>query len=247
MKPGQLSYFRYENSAELVRNITQIFITALSLRQDVSVPFTVALSGGRISKLLFASLARELAGNKASLQGVHWFFADERCVPPAHAESNYASAQSLLFRPLNVPAEQVHRLHGEINPLTAAHNGESELCRIAPLNAAGQPILDILFLGMGEDGHVASLFPAESEEVRSLSPVYRPVVASKPPPQRITLGYPAIASAKQAWVLISGEGKENALKGAFMEGSNLPVRRVLEMRPHTDLFSEVGLTRASAR
>lgn len=239
MKPGQISYFHYSNSAELVHNVTQVFITALWRRPNPRVPFTVALSGGRISKLLFASLAHAIAGAKVSLEEVHWFFADERCVSPGDPESNFAAAKSLLFAPLNIPPEHIHRLHGEIDPLTASRTAESELCRVASLDSQGQPILDVLFLGMGEDGHVASLFPPVTDESKSAQSVYYPVVAAKPPPRRITLSYGAIAAAKQVWILVSGNGKESALSGAFTEGSGLPIRRVLETRNHTDLFSEV--------
>ena len=81
--------------------------------------------------------------------------------------------------------------------------------RIMPLNADGQPMLDLIILGMGEDGHVASLFPGEAEATRADAAVYRAVKNSpKPPPRRVTLGYAAIAAARQVWVLFRAPARK---------------------------------------
>jgi len=117
--------------------------------------------------------------------------------------------------PLNIPGSQIHRVRGEDPPEAAAAKAEAELRQIAPLASNGQPVLDLIFLGMGEDGHVASLFPGEPEELMASNAVYRPVVAAKPPPHRITMGYPTIAAAGQVRVLAAGAGKEKALRDSL--------------------------------
>ena len=122
------------------------------------------------------------------LANVQFFWADERCVPPDDTESNFRLANELLFAPLKISESQIHRIRGELPPETAAAQAAAELRRFASSNANGQPVLDLIFLGMGEDGHVASLFPDEMEIAGSDKAVYRAVNNSpKPPPNRITI------------------------------------------------------------
>ena len=156
---------------------------------------SVAISGGRIAKDFFGAVSRQAKERCQSLAHVHFFWADERCVPPDHAESNYRSAAELLFAPLGLPPQNLHRIRGEDEPEHATREAERELRRTASENTAGQPVLDLILLGMGEDGHVASLFPGEAEDTMNSPAVYRAVTASKPPPRRITLGYATIAAA----------------------------------------------------
>ena len=171
--------------------------------------------------------------------GVHFFWADERCVPPNDAESNFHLAHQHLFSPLKIPNDHVHRVCGEETPDFAAREAEAEVCRRAPLNPEGQPVLDLIFLGMGEDGHVASLFPGEAESLVADKTVYRAVKNSpKPPPKRITLGYAAIAAARQVWVLASGAGKAAALRESLGSSGQTPLARVVQSRPHTRIFSD---------
>lgn len=202
---------------------------------------SVAVSGGRIAKDFFSAVARQAQARGQLLAHVHFFWADERCVPPADAESNFRSAAELLFQPLNLPAANLHRIRGEDEPAAAALAAEAELRRIAPANASGQPMLDLVLLGMGEDGHVASLFPGESEAVMASSAVYRAVTASKPPPRRISLGYGALAAAREVWVLASGAGKEAALRASSAETGQTPLARVLRQRAATQIFTDIRL------
>lgn len=92
---------------------------------------------------------------------------------------------------------------------------------------------------MGEDGHVASLFPSESEEAMSRGAVFRAVTASKPPPRRITLGYAALAAANEVWVMASGAGKEAALGESLEENGRTPLARLLRLRATTRIFSDI--------
>ncbi len=204
-------------------------------------PFILALSGGRIANQFFIALA-DLARQRASkLDAVHFFWADERCVPPTDPQSNFLAANQLLFVPLHIPVERVHRIRGELAADLAATEAAADLCRVAPMNEGGQPVLDLILLGMGEDGHVASLFPGEAKETIASPAVYRAVVASKPPPQRVTLGYPAIAAAREVWVLASGSGKEAALEESLRANGSTPLARVLKMRPRTEILTDIRL------
>ena len=204
-------------------------------------PYCVALSGGRIAKSFFTAVAARAGADGSRLREVHYFWGDERCVAPEDAESNFRAARELFLVPLNIEEKKIHRLRGEASIECAVAVGEAELCRLAPLDANGQPVLDMILLGMGEDGHVASLFPGETEAVMGGKAVYRAVTASKPPPHRITLGYAAIAAARQVWVLASGAGKEVALRESLRPGGRTPLARVLGLRPMTRIFTDIGL------
>src|SRR5580765_8477057 len=201
--------------------------------------FTTALSGGRIAKKLYSSIVAEAKATKVSLGHAHFFWADERCLPPDDPESNYRGARELFFQPLGVSGNQIHRIRGEESPEFAATEAEAEICRIAPMNSEGQPVLDLILLGMGEDGHVASLFPGEAETVSASRAVFRAVRNSpKPPPERVTLGYAAIASAKEVWVLVSGVAKREVLQQSLTPNSTTPLARVIQMRQATRLLAD---------
>jgi 6-phosphogluconolactonase len=210
---------------------------------DGNAPFTVALSGGRITEAFFREVVRQSGASSTAFAKVHFFWADERCVPPTDTQSNFKLADELLLQPLGIPMERIHRLRGEDEPLTAAHAAEAELrtaCRDAQ---DGQPVLDLVFLGMGEDGHVASLFPREPEAMTRDAAVYRAVFNSpKPPPTRLTLGYRALAAAREVWVLASGKGKEAALLASLEDGGRTPLGRVIGMRQRTRVFMDIDLS-----
>jgi len=201
-------------------------------------PYCVALSGGRIARQFFLASSRRARERGLDLGWVHFFWSDERCVPPADSESNFGLARDGLLGPLGIPAHHIHRIRGETPPGAAAAQAETELRDLAPPGQGGQPILDLVFLGMGEEGHVASLFPGEPPEIMASPAVYRPVTASKPPPRRITLGYPAIAAARQAWVLAAGPGKDHALRQSLDPTGDTPLARVLRLRAHTCIFTD---------
>jgi 6-phosphogluconolactonase len=202
----------------------------------------VALSGGRIAQKLFAVVAEQARARAVSFGCVHFFWADERCVPPEDLESNFFLAKELLFGRLKIADAQIHRIHGEDSPETAAKAASMEISRIAPLNESSLPIFDLIFLGMGEDGHVASLFPGESDVLILDKVIYRVVNNSpKPPPNRVTLDYAMIAAARQVWALVSGAGKEAALRESLSSKGRTPLARVTQFRTRTKIFSDFPL------
>src|SRR5262249_10856871 len=124
-------------------------------------------------------------------------------------------------------------------PERAAQLASEELCGLALKDSRKLPILDMVFLGMGEEGHVASLFPGEPRPENEA--VYRPVVTPKPPPRRVTLDYGVLAAARQIWVLVSGAGKERALKESLASPESTPLGRVLASRARTRVLTDLAL------
>lgn len=168
--------------------------------------FTVALAGGSTPRSVYAALAAEPAG------AVPWreafvFFGDERRVPPDDPASNYRMAHETLLSKVPVPAEHVFRLRGEApDPDAEARRYETELRREAPDG------LDLVFLGMGEDGHTASLFPespAVDERHRWVVPAEAP--KGTPAPGRLTLTLPLLSAARRVVFLVTGAAKRDAL------------------------------------
>jgi 6-phosphogluconolactonase len=158
---------------------------------------------------------------------VHWFFGDERFVPPDHPESNYRMARAALFAVAPVPAANVHPIPTDGTPAAVADRYEDELEGFygSATFDSRRPLFDVVLLGLGEDGHTASLFPgrpALEERVRwvvdTLSPQAQP---------RITLTYPALASHRALAFLVSGASKR-AILGRIWQGDDLPATRLAE-------------------
>lgn len=230
----------FESADALARRSAADFVHIVSeWEQSERRSFSVALSGGRITTRFFMETVEQARSRKVSFGKVHFLWADERCVPPDDAESNFAMAERLLLRPLEIGSNQIHRIRGELNPVEAAALAAGELLSVARLNEKGAPVIDLVLLGMGEDGHVASLFPEEGEEARRDQAHFRAVTATKPPPRRVTMGYDLLAAANSLWVLVSGDGKAEALEQALSNSGQLPVCQVLTRRGHSRVYSDV--------
>jgi 6-phosphogluconolactonase len=199
----------------------------------------VAVAGGRIAGDFFSTVADLAKDRNLFRDSVHFFWGDERCVPPDDPESNYRLAREHLLEPLKIAETQIHRIRGEEEPLKAAQLASGELCKFVRKDGAGIPILDMVVLGMGEEGHVASLFPGEAHAQPAPAAVYRAVVTPKPPPQRVTLDYAPLAVARQVWVLVSGAGKERALKESLASPQFTPLGRVLASRAQTRVLTDL--------
>jgi 6-phosphogluconolactonase len=236
----------FATADELAQAVASAWLDEIAVANRAGKRHCVALSGGRIAQKFFTSVveqarARKMGdGDTPSLpSNVHFFWTDERCVPPDDAESNFAIARKFLFAPLKIADAQIHRIRGEDSPEAAAKAASIEISKIAPVNENGQPVLDLIFLGMGEDGHVASLFPGESDVLISDKATYRAVKNSpKPPQNRVTLNYAAIAAARQVWVLVSGTGKEAALRESLISKGRTPLARVTQFRTRAKIFSD---------
>lgn len=233
MEPGGHPNFELHNFAnptELATTAARRLLERLDERTKTATPFCLAISGGRISGDFFQAVAASDRAKTGSFNGVHFFWADERCVPADHLDSNFRLASESMLKPLGIPRAQIHRIRGETLPENAAIEAETELRRVCTNTAAGKPIFDLVLLGMGEDGHIASLFPPAPSRIESNEPVFRAVVASKPPPRRITLTYQTLANAKDIWVLVAGAGKEAAFQNSIQAGGETPLARLLSIR-----------------
>ncbi len=217
--------------------------------------YAVALSGGRIAVRFFDVLRQKHEMGLKVPEYVHFFWADERCVAPEREESNYRRAEEHLLGPLGISAERVHRIRGEADPGTAAREAERELREVVRARTLlGLPMLDMIFLGMGEDGHAASLFPREAEEgappqgrdlgrrdhlpAQDAAAAYRAVIGPKPPPERVTLTYEAIIGARAVWGLVAGEDKQESLIRALNGDKRLPFGRIVRERQATVIYTE---------
>jgi 6-phosphogluconolactonase len=233
----------FATANELARAAASAWLDKIEAANRAGKTHCVALSGGRITQKLFAAVVEQGGVRKISFAGVHFFWADERCVPPTDADSNFKLACELLFAPLKISASQIHRLRGEVAPEAAVKIAEAELREFARAGENNLPVLDLVLLGMGEDGHIASLFPNATPEILNCTAPFLTVTNSpKPPPERISLGYAAIAAARQVWTLVSGAGKEAAFRESLQPGGQTPLARVIQSRPLASpvkLFSDL--------
>ena len=165
--------------------------------------FCIGLSGGSTPRALYERLAKSPLRKGIPWARTLFFWGDERCVSPRSPRSNYRMARESLLAPLRIPPAQVFRMRGEIDPGRAAHLYRDVL---AKQFGPGGPVLDLILLGLGPDGHTASLFP----ETRALSEDRRAAVANRVPALRewrLTLTYPAINAARRVLFLVSGAQK----------------------------------------
>jgi 6-phosphogluconolactonase len=187
--------------------------------------FTVALSGGASPIPLFRSLAE-----KAPFSGIQWgkahvFWADERCVPPDHGESNYRLARELFLDMLPPPGVVIHRIPGELPPRDGARRYEEELARAFPGESV--PVFDQIWLGLGSDGHTASLFPV-CETQGSAGRTAIAVYVEKPGSHRVTLTLPVINNARHVVFLVTGAGKADIVTEILegKDGARYPAAQV---------------------
>ena len=188
--------------------------------------FSVALSGGTTPRRVYELLASDEYRERVTWAAVHVFFGDERTVPPDHAESNYRMASEALLSRVPVPAENVHRIEGLGDASANASDYESVMRGF--FGDADWPRFDLVFLGMGDDGHTASLFPNTSALEESRAWV-APNWVEKLGAWRITLTASAINAARHVIFLVTGASKaerlSEVLNGAH-DASRLPSQRI---------------------
>ena len=230
---------RFPSTEALVSETALRWLTHLDTVRRFRAITTVALAGGRVAGRLMEATAQAATDKGFSWEGIHFFWGDERCVPPTDPESNFLLASKAILEPCRIPAEQIHRIRGELAPLDAAESMGGVLGEFTEGDRRGFPMLDLVLLGMGEDGHVASLFPDTPDSLARANSVFVPVIGPKPPPQRVSLTYGALTAAREVWVIASGLGKEDALEAALTTEHGNPLARLLRMRPHTKIFTDI--------
>jgi 6-phosphogluconolactonase len=214
---------------ELARHVADwIVARALEQRQR----FAVCLCGGSTPKRLYELLAAPPRAARFPWDRTHWFWGDERVVPHDDPQSNFRMASEALLRHAPVPADNIHAIPTEaMSPQACAAEYEAVLKRWygAETIDAGRPVFDLTLLGLGEDGHIASLFPgspALAERKRWAVPV-----VGEGPLDRITLSYPVLESSRVTAFLVAGERKRDVLARVRNGDPALPATRLHSAGP----------------
>jgi 6-phosphogluconolactonase len=212
-------------------------------RRDITLRgrFLLALAGGRTPIGLYQCLASHPLRQEVDWSAFEFFWSDERAVAPSHPDSNYAMARRTLLEPLGIDEHRVHRMRGDAEDLDAAAlEYEAELLQVA----GDPPALDLILLGLGADGHTASLFPG----AKAVAENNRWVVASvgpNPAGRRLTLTFPTIHAARRILVIVAGPDKAEALR-LSMEGGALralPAQRLQEAGSRVAWFVDAEAAR----
>ena len=208
----RIKYYVEPDPAALARRAAQYFVEMVGEAVAGRGRARIAISGGSTPKATFQLLAdpSQPWRNRMPWDSLDLYWVDERAVPPDHAESNYRMTREALLDHVPLRPEQIHRIEGELEPEVASRY-ESELRSSFRLEGAQSPRFDLVALGMGEDGHTASLFP-HTQAIREMS---RLVAANQVPRKntwRITLTWPVIDHASSVFFLIAGADKAMILK-----------------------------------
>lgn len=215
----------YEDGEALARAVADE-LAALA-NAPAARPFTIALSGGSTPKRLYELLAAPPYRDRVRWQDVELFFGDERSVPPEHPDSNWGMAKRALLDHVSVVAHRMKADAGDADGY--AHLLGERITR----RRNGVPVIDVVLLGMGEDGHTASLFPGTA----ALAERTRWVVMNDVPQlhtRRMTLTYPVLNAAERVWVLSAGAGKRTMVAeclAAAARGDDPPPRPIVGVRP----------------
>ncbi|HEX6926039.1 MAG TPA: 6-phosphogluconolactonase [Longimicrobiaceae bacterium] len=226
----------HSNPDELARAALESFRSIARDAVERRGRCVVALTGGSSPERLFRLLADPVLADEIPWERVHFFWGDERAVRPGHPRSNSRLADRLFIRPLALAGANVHRIHGELGARRAAERYEAELHRFF----GEHPRFDLVHLGLGDDGHVASLFPFDAttlhERVRLALPALHPALGE----WRVTLTYPVLRAARHIEFLVPSSAKARVLRRA-MYGPLDPIRIPAQgVRPrHGDLLWRV--------
>jgi 6-phosphogluconolactonase len=193
---------------------------------------SIALAGGSTPRAAY----QHLGGRCPPWGRVAFLFGDERCVPPDDEGSNYKMAREALLDRIPLREDQVHRILGELPPEEAAARAEEDLRASVP--GSPYPVIDLMVLGMGPDGHTASLFPGapELEETeRLMIPVHRPEL---PQPWRVSMTLPVLNASRRVLFLVGGAAKAPMVRRALEGDTDIPAGRIRPDGPLTWLLTE---------
>jgi len=203
-------------------------LLALLDAQAVRRPLHVCLTGGTVGTKTLREVAVSPLRNLVDWTGVHLWWGDERFVDQSSSDRNEGQAREAMIDALDIPEENVHPFPAD-DGATSLEEAASAFAGVLTAHASdGEPwpIFDVTLLGVGPDGHVASLFPGRA----SLGVADRSVVAEpdspKPPPPRLSLTLPVINASRQVWLVVAGADKRDAVAAALQDGSDLPAARV---------------------
>lgn len=185
----------------------------LKLRKNQE-QFNIALSGGSTPKIIFEELSKNYK-DKFDWNEIHFYWGDERCVPPDDTESNYGMTKKYLLDHINIPRENIHRIKGENDPVIEAERYSDEI-KILVNSKNGLPNFDLVMLGLGEDGHTASIFPDQMNLLHS-EKICEVATHSSTGQKRITITGKVINNSRAVTFLATGERKSETLKKVLKE------------------------------
>lgn len=229
----------YDTAECALRGMTDRLLCRLGL---TGKPFHLALSGASTARRMFDLWVREYR-EKMDWERLRFYWVDERCVAPCDEESNFRYAGELLFRPLGIPLPHIHRIHGECPPETEAERYAEMVEREVPASS-GLPCFDGVILGIGEDGHTASLFP---DALELLTDRHCYVVSRHPQTgqKRITMTGPLILNAKTILIPVIGREKttilQRVLHAVRCENYDLPAAYIIAHAPETVVFTDARI------
>lgn len=201
-----------KDQQEIFTKAAELFVELAAMAIADHGSFSVALSGGSTPKGMYALLASDAYRGRVDWSRVHLFWGDERSVPPDHENSNYRMANEAMISKLPIPVENVHRMEAEAADIaSAAAEYEALIRTFFGIEEGVQPRFDLILLGMGDDGHTASLFPgttALQEQTRIVVPNY----VEKLSTHRMTLTAPAINNAHNVVFMAAGAAKQQPLR-----------------------------------
>lgn len=203
----------FKQPEALANDVSELLMNIIG--QPSSCPFHLAISGGSTPNLLFSTLAAKYADSEL-WQKTHFWWVDERMVSPGDPESNFGKAHQLLFSKITIPGKNIHRILGENDPAMEAEDYAQQI-KAGLTMKDGLPSFDLILLGMGEDGHTASIFPDRLELLLSdhlCVVAYHPVSFQK----RITLTGKVINNAQKIFILVTGASKAERLSEILMKG-----------------------------
>lgn len=204
----------FDDADQLAGAIAGRIVTIVASAIDARGTCSIALAGGSTPKRLYELLATDEFRDRIDWSRVHLFLGDERYVPLDHPDSNFQMAKGALINHVSIPDSNVHPVPTEQEPAEAARQYEDEIRTTLPAGADQIPVIDLILLGIGDDGHTASLFPGTD----ALHVEDRLVVANDVPQQgttRITFTIPLIQAARETIVLATGAGKAEAVAKAI--------------------------------
>jgi 6-phosphogluconolactonase len=219
-RPTTVTYRVFSNPVDVARAAAELFTSSVATAVSARGIARVAISGGTTPKAMFALLASEPFASQVSWDKLDLYWVDERCVPPDNAESNYRMTRETLLSKVPLSPDHIHRMEGELDPEVAAARYEAAIRNGFKLEGAETPTFDLVLLGMGDDGHTASLFP----HTEALNDMTHIVVANHVPQKdtwRVTLTWPVINQGREVAFLIEGDKKAQVLHEVF-EGSYQP-------------------------
>ena len=218
----------YRDAEELAQKAAEDFILLANNSVMCDGRFAVALAGGSTPRSMYSLLGTRKYRREVPWQETHLFWGDERCVPPDHSDSNYRMLRESLLSNVKIPSENIHRIACEDGPSIAANRYQNQLKEFFQLARGQFPVFDLVILGLGEDGHTASLFPrsdaVEEKERLVVAPYVKKLSA-----YRVSLTLPVLNHARIVDFLVTWKSKAAITKkilGTNAEPLNLPAARV---------------------